>query len=350
MKPLPNPNAELIVGLAGQIHVQLADLLPRKSYALVDFPDHSNVGDSAIWLGELAYFRQHLGYEPAYTCSHQRYAPDVLERYCPEGPIFIHGGGNFGDIWPHHHNFRLEILRSFPARRIVQLPQSIHFSDEARLEETARAIAAHGNFLLLVRDKPSLELARQRFDCEVRLSPDMAFCIGVVDRPAPPVLDILYLLRTDAERRDGVLPALREGEDVADWIEDELLPLRIAKACGLARGMITGPGSHRSRNAFYEDAAWSRVRRGLRLLSKGSAVVTDRLHSHILSLLLGIPHAVLDNNYGKLSRFINAWTGGASDLSVARSLAEARAWAVGLGDAGLERGTERGLHAVEAGR
>ncbi|WP_276524270.1 polysaccharide pyruvyl transferase family protein, partial [Enterobacter hormaechei] len=43
-----------------------------------------------------------------------------------------------------------------------------------------------------------------------------------------------------------------------------------------------------------------RVERGLRLLSRGERIVTDRLHGHILSLLLGIPHVVLDNDYGKL--------------------------------------------------
>jgi pyruvyl transferase EpsO len=37
-------------------------------------------------------------------------------------------------------------------------------------------------------------------------------------------------------------------------------------------------------------------------------VVTDRLHAHLLALLLGIPHVVLDNSYGKLHHFIAAWT------------------------------------------
>ena len=30
---------------------------PGEPYALVDFPDHPNVGDSAIWLGEIALLR-----------------------------------------------------------------------------------------------------------------------------------------------------------------------------------------------------------------------------------------------------------------------------------------------------
>ena len=33
-------------------------------YALVDFPNHANVGDSAIWAGEMAYFRRHAPRPP----------------------------------------------------------------------------------------------------------------------------------------------------------------------------------------------------------------------------------------------------------------------------------------------
>jgi pyruvyl transferase EpsO len=56
-------------------------------------------------------------------------------------------------------------------------------------------------------------------------------------------------------------------------------------------------------------------------------VVTDRLHVHILSLLQGKAHAVLDNSYGKIARFMAAFTG-TTDLAYrARSLPDAIEWA-----------------------
>jgi exopolysaccharide biosynthesis predicted pyruvyltransferase EpsI len=45
-----------------------------------------------------------------------------------------------------------------------------------------------------------------------------------------------------------------------------------------------------------------------RFLSQGRAVVTDRLHGHILSLLLDLPHVVLDNRIGKLRSYYETWT------------------------------------------
>jgi pyruvyl transferase EpsO len=48
---------------------------------------------------------------------------------------------------------------------------------------------------------------------------------------------------------------------------------------------------------------------------------------HIVSLLLGRPHAVLDNSYGKVRNFMTAFSGG-SDLSyLATSLDDGIAWA-----------------------
>jgi pyruvyl transferase EpsO len=54
--------------------------------------------------------------------------------------------------------------------------------------------------------------------------------------------------------------------------------------------------------------ARDRVRVACEILSAGRVVVTDRLHGHILCVLLGIPHVVLDNQHGKLSAYHSRWT------------------------------------------
>ncbi len=52
--------------------------------------------------------------------------------------------------------------------------------------------------------------------------------------------------------------------------------------------------------------AWTH--RGCDILSRGRVVVTDRLHGHLLALLMDIPHVVLDNSYGKLRTMYETWT------------------------------------------
>jgi exopolysaccharide biosynthesis predicted pyruvyltransferase EpsI len=44
----------------------------------------------------------------------------------PDDPILLHGGGNFGDVWPGFQRFREQVIRESPNRRIIQLPQTIH--------------------------------------------------------------------------------------------------------------------------------------------------------------------------------------------------------------------------------
>ena len=297
-------------------------------FALVDFPDHANVGDSAIWVGTTAYFRDHRGQEPRYVASVDSFSEAGLRAAMPTGPIFVHGGGNFGDLWPRHQQFRERLLAHFPDREIIQLPQSIHFNVPAGIATVARAIARHGRFRLLVRDRTSYQLATSRFDCPVTLCPDMALFLGALDRAAPDV-DVFYLLRTDRERAVGGAGSRASYTSrVDDWLVDPSQSVATRKWPRILRPLLEG---RRHRPALgvatCDAAAHARVLRGCRLLSSGRLVITDRLHAHLLSLLLGIPHAVLDNSYGKLGRFLDAWTGGVEGVYRATSMADAEEWA-----------------------
>lgn len=290
-----------------------AELDGVRSLALVDFPDHPNVGDSAIYLGELEWLRSRHGITPHYVCAAGNFSAEALRRAVPTGPILIHGGGNFGDIWPYHQEFREAVLTAFPDRRIIQLPQTMHFNDLAAQHRVAAKIAAHGNVLLLARDRRSFDLARDAFPCEARLCPDMALALGPTPRPVAARHDALLLLRTDKEKAShAALPPLPDGAFVCDWLDEAPGFRPRLRRRSAVSAMLGAPARAFDRNyqreRFYHALAAGRVARGLRMLAAGSVVVTDRLHGHILSLLLGIPHVVFDNNYGKLAGFIETWT------------------------------------------
>lgn len=311
----------LIARIQAEIREKLAAAIPAGPVAMVDYPDFSNVGDSAIWLGQSLYLQRERHARPAYCCSIKSYAAGALAESLPSGAILICGGGNFGTLWPRHQEFRLELLERFRDRPIIQLPQSIHFADDVSVAATARAIDRHGAFTLLVRDQKSYDFARARFDCAVRLCPDMAFYVGAAPRRAPEV-DLLYLMRTDEERAGGrEVPATPEGRVVTDWLDESRQALRLARWTTMARNALASPPARRA--AVYDAMAWQRYRRGAATLSRGKVVVTDRLHAHIMSLLLDIPHVALDNSYGKLSGFISAWTHDYAGLRRAAGMAEA---------------------------
>lgn len=311
--------------------------------ALAMFPYHDNVGDSAIWAATVAVLAR-LKVNLRYACSHVTYHPQHLRKCHPEGPILILGGGNFGDVYPAEDTLRRRIINDFADRQVIQLPQSIWFKTEHGLDEMKSLVAKHRDFVLLVRDKPSLRLAREHFDCRTELCPDMALMLrdsacGQAGRKDLATHDILCLLRRDGERREacGCRPEFPEGISVLteDW------------KCEQA--------SYRSTWTAYDQAAWlsanatllaatkkhgqripmgwvisaknriARIRtvRGIRQLQTGRVIVTDRLHAAILGRAAGRRVFLLDNSYGKNRNVYEAWFRQIPEVSFAEDVDEA---------------------------
>ncbi len=313
--------------LRQKIADQIKPLIDELPFALLDFPDHSNVGDSAIWLGETQFFDDHAQ-RPAYVSNLKTHVSNQMEQAIGQGTIFLHGGGNFGTIWKSHQDFRIELLSRFPDQRIIQLPQSIYFDNYDAVDETARAIEKHGKFTLFVRDQRSFEFARCHFQCEVSLCPDMAFYMKPLERQGP-VQDFYYLMRTDFERSImGKASHPGHSVEIGDWLTEDRLQMKMATAA--SKLMDFGQSPDTARAMKYDRLAQTRLKRGISLLSSGRVVVTDRLHGHILSTLLAIPHVTLDNSYGKLQNFIQAWTSDITFMRTAETLEEAQSLAEGL--------------------
>jgi exopolysaccharide biosynthesis predicted pyruvyltransferase EpsI len=305
-------NEGIVIAQTTLLKQTLSKLLPTGSnYAFLDFPNYSNVGDSALWLGGLRLLSETAGRLPNYVSSKDNFDRDRLLKAVPDGPIFLSGGGNFGDIWPWFQEFREMIINQFKDRVVVQLPQTISFKEEVAVTRCKQAIAQHSNFHLLVRDRPSFEFAQQHFQCPIELVPDMAFGIGVLKRPISPDYDIFMLLREDSERASYDRSILYTLPNIitADWLEEPEKFNQTSKYQAAFKALFTGSWNREeARVVYYQQLATGRLNRGLKLLSSGRRIITDRLHGHILSTLLDIPHVTLDNNYGKISSYINAWT------------------------------------------
>lgn len=307
-----HPAAELIARLARRADAMVEDLVPATApFALLDFPHMPNVGDSAIWMGTLACLRRIGRPAPRYTCSNRTFDADLLRRHLPHGTILLSGGGNFGDLYEPHQRLREEVIRAFPDHTIVQLPQTLHFASREALDRARQVFRSHRSFTLLARDEPSLALARDPLGVASRLCPDMSFCLGPLARIGEPEHDTVWLSRRDREAAVDGDPLAPPSVHRVDWPRDPQLPFeagyRLLSREVRRRRPLRAPLQPILSRA-YEPVARARVRRGCRILSSGRRVITDRLHGHILCLLLGIPHFVLDNSYGKVRAFHECWT------------------------------------------
>jgi pyruvyl transferase EpsO len=313
---MPHPIAGTVDVAVQRLRAVLDPLVPQGSrVALLDFPMYSNVGDSAIWAGELSYLRDREARVVYRSTWHTHHGPTLRRLLGPDGIVLLTGGGNFGDLYARHQRLRRRVFEELGDRRIVQLPQTVNFSSDRALDEFA---AAHGHLdglVVLVRDEQSRDLLTGVLARDPVLAPDMAFALGPLERGAASQ-DVLALLRTDHETAGHRDDAHVRGLQPLDWLDERrdgggpwdrvvdtlgrgqrLMPGASARAGGVVLGRA------------LDQRALREVRRGTALLSRGRVVVTDRLHAHLLATLLGIPQVVLADRHDKVRRASALWVG-----------------------------------------
>lgn len=294
-------------------------ITPGTRVAHVGYPDHWNAGDPAIWLGTQNLLAR-LGCRVVYQCSWRDYDPRVMAACLGDGPVLIAGGGNLGDLWPNHQRFRERILEDFPRNRVVQMPQSWCFEDPSNLERFKALANRHNDFHVFMRDAPGAEVASAALTASITLCPDFSCGLGLLPRPSAALYAGIALLRSDKEGHLSGAGQLPVGVKRVDWIDFTAEDAPHRSAVELLRQFLAA-GHDRARqsgadavatmaeiDALATEMAWIRVRRGLRLLSQGDWVVTDRLHGYLLAEALGIPHFILDNRNGKVRAYFNTWS------------------------------------------
>jgi pyruvyl transferase EpsO len=141
----------------------------------------------------------------------------------------------------------------------------------------------------------------------------MAFCIGPLTYSSAFGVDTLFLLRSDKESVGAKMTdALPSNSVSADWLIESSATCFIARLKAMAHAFGTilhgKIPDECARDSYYNHLANDRLQRGLKQLSSYGYIVSDRLHVHILCTLLGIPHTILDNNYGKVRSFSQTWS------------------------------------------
>jgi pyruvyl transferase EpsO len=325
------------------LHKAIGKLETVEQCALLDYPDHPNIGDHLIWLGEIFYLNDVLKTQINYAASVESFSASEMEKQVGKAPIFLHGGGNLGDLWPNFQKFREQIISQYRDRPVIILPQSIYFADKDKLKESAKVFNSHPNLTLFVRDNYSYELAIQYFsNCQVIKSPDMAFqMVNMPDLSSNYAQKhtILYHCRKDEELNPTLssisidLPNLV----VEDWasykyyseysqnIPKTWFNQRLARISeGWQKGTVI-PNEWISRqiwksfhpwaskfNTIYNPSlhrsSWNLMHHGVYQFKQHRLIITNRLHGHILCVLLDIPHVFLPNSYYKNEGFYESWT------------------------------------------
>ncbi len=329
-----------------------------ESCALLNYPNYGNIGDHLIGLGTIIHLTEVVGTRIAYCASIDSFDRAEMDRKIGEGtPILMQGGGNFGDIWYEHQKFREDIIRRYPKNPIVILPQTIYFTNEGCLKEARKAFRDHPNLTIFCRDTTSFEFAQQQFgQHHLHLCTDMAFALADMPglSPSPPSTGAtMYMRRKDKELNQGITPELLGTNLVIEdwesynyrWMLDDVVEAAVKRKFFVdfgrpqsvaVRGLATliregwqrglsRPQERAARRQWLKDHPYralfqqhdhphlyelslSLIHSGMYQFAQYPRVVTSRLHGHILSLLMGIPHIFLPNSYHKNTKFYENWT------------------------------------------
>ncbi len=310
----PRVDDAMVEELRNKVRLSVGPLITG-DYAVLDLPYYDNPGDTLIWEGTLEFLKEIRG-KCRYAAGKDNYVPGKVK---PGLTVLLQGGGNFGDLWPAHQEFRKRVIESCRDNRVIVLPQSVHYQDYANLKADAEFFKAHPGVIICVRDRKSQEILEADFPNRILLVPDMAFFADVAKYRGAVASEsgrTLLAKRVDKEApADADFSVVPGAAEIRDWPMVETYPASLYE--GLEHKLRR---CRRVKKWFGVDLAartvdryWHRVmrpayvREAVEFIDRYDEVWSTRLHVTILSMLLGKRVHVIDNSYNKTRNFLETW-------------------------------------------
>ncbi|KAF1990781.1 hypothetical protein K402DRAFT_324385 [Aulographum hederae CBS 113979] len=312
-----------------------------------------NKGDAAIWSAQQILLSM-FGITSMEACRFIDEGCDTelfkskLDAHAPRAAILMAGGGNFNDYYHTDHPARLKMIEQFKNYPIRAFPQSIHMTKEDTIKWTEKTFESAKDLQVCARDKPSFEWLQKEFGQQAKnvtpmktrhiMTPDIAFMFGSrpdIREKTEKTHDIYILARDDKEVSAGasnleagngtlpLSPTLNATYLKIDW--------ELIKTPGIdestTKDPVTGEKTTTARENGKDQRAWAKAMHGFEMLAQAEFVITDRLHGHIMSTILGVPHVLMDSKLKKNIYFHDTWTKDCGCTRVADNFDEATEFA-----------------------
>lgn len=305
---------EKIIQLRQIINQQLSSLVTG-DYFFLELPYYNNIGDTLIWEGSLNFFKQ-FKHNCLYSASFSSF---YYRKSKHSTPIFLQGGGNFGDLYPLNHNFRKHIIERYPNNPIIILPQSVCYQHQENVTADEEFFAKHTNVTMCARDQISFNFMQEHFPHnKVLLVPDMAFFVNFQKYTAQNSTStsrILFAKRTDKELLNDEWPIeVPQNAEVHDWPTFEYKEKKYHRAeyiwgwlnffanikgIKYFNRLIDLQRDHFYRREYLRDC--------VNFLTPYDVAYSTRLHIAIAASMLGKKVYIIDNSYGKNVNLYNTW-------------------------------------------
>lgn len=272
---------------------------PRIFYLMGLSKRFPNLGDQAQTAAIPMWFQTHFSWPVIHIKNNEVHqCLPLLARYIqPNDLVFLHSGGNFGDDWYQTQLDREKIITALHNNPIIQLPQTVFYSDtesgEKAVKRSQQVISNHPHLLIFGRDVQSAALAKSLFPlATVHAKPDMVLSLDkyllehhahMLAKSVKPIKKVLLILRNDkegiyqsAEKQQMLAFLASIGYEVALWDTDV-------------------------DDVFTESGRLNTLVKYLSYMASFDAVITDRYHGLIFSVLIKRPCVVMKTHNHKLT-------------------------------------------------
>ncbi|MFT8323229.1 MAG: polysaccharide pyruvyl transferase family protein [Bacillus sp. (in: firmicutes)] len=271
------------------------DLKNKKKMIVMQTPNHGNLGDQAIAYAQKKFIKDHF---KDYTYLEVSFndvvkgTKNIQKVLNDEDIIFIHGGGNMGDMYLNEEYIRRYIIKKYKNNKIVSFPQTISFSSnyigKKELKKTQKIYKNCQNLVLIAREMKSYLLMKKYFDSnQIILTPDI----------------VLSLDKRTNSKRKGVLTCFRSDQEkvmntdfksaLLKKLKDEYQQVTVSDT--VVNNMIFSDTRDIELNKI-----WSKFK-------QADVVLTDRLHGMIFCVITGTPCIVFKNANHKIEASYNDW-------------------------------------------
>lgn len=267
-----------------------------KKFFVIGTPIHSNIGDSAIAIAEIAILGEYIKkkYIKEITFEECNEYFDVLKlAITSKCIIFWHGGGNMGDEWWEEEKLRRRFLCKYD-NNIVVFPQTFFYSatQSGRIKEKESVLAYNRkNVTLVARERFSFICMKELYpQARVILTPDIVLSstMETFGAARSERKGVLLCMRNDLER----VMSDAERDAIKSILEEKGIPFKETDM-------------HTDRTVTKVNRQ-ERVRQKMDEFLRVRLVITDRLHGMVFSALTGTP-CIVFSNYNHKVRGTYEW-------------------------------------------
>lgn len=286
----------------------------RKIY-LFDYEDFNNLGDQALWTSLIRLLRL-LPQKIKINGLLPNLALPYPDRLAGTTLIFP-GGGSLGNRYTCSLR-RARLIEKARPDSIIQMPVSTTFSETRPILSKARLGKAYSSTesLIFIRDSTSLKEAKFELSIDGTLARDLTSFLPTMEHLRIGGHGLLTLLRKDQEAAFQ-RPKKPNIGIVADWEnvkEKSQTEIKIASAIFFLANSPLPPFQMKWRDAAAKIRLWAANRiseihtaRAMAFLALFDNLITDRLHGVLLARKVGLTVCAIDNDHGKLSRYLFTW-------------------------------------------